>query len=102
MRKAISRKGARRKHDDKSQPLSPTNSVGTEGTDVSKRKVSEGEAVLTAKNYRLAKELVSPNSVLLISICIFNSRIVPVPTVLPGLSSNLRITQFSCLQPVFH
>lgn len=58
MRKAISRKGSRRKNDDKGQALSPTNSVGTDGTDISKRKVSEGEAVLTAKNYRLAKELV--------------------------------------------
>jgi hypothetical protein len=65
MRKAISRKGTRRKHDDKSQALSPTNSVGTDGTDISKRKVSEGEAVLTAKNYRLAKELVGSNSVFL-------------------------------------
>lgn len=83
MRKAISRKGARRKHDDKSLPLSPTNSVGTDGTDVSKRKVTEGEAVLTAKNYRLAKELVRRNSVLLVSICIFNFRIVAVPAVLP-------------------
>jgi len=72
MRKAISRKGTRRKHEDKGQPLSPSSSVGTEGTDQGKRKVTEGEAVLTAKNYRLAKELVSRNSVLSLPIYVFN------------------------------
>ena len=83
MRKAISRKGTRRKNDDKGQALSPSNSVGTDGTDISKRKVSEGEAVLTAKNYRLAKELVRPNSVLLFQFAYSRFRIVAVRILLP-------------------
>ena len=55
MRKAISRKGTRRKNDDKGQALSPTNSVGTDGTDISKRKVSEGEAVLDGQELQTCK-----------------------------------------------
>lgn len=72
MRKAMSRKGSRRKIEGKDETQSPTNSVNTDATGEKKRKVTEGEAVLTAKNYRLAKELVCPISVLLGIISVFN------------------------------
>eukprot|EP00546_Thalassionema_frauenfeldii_P014566 CAMPEP_0178928152 /NCGR_PEP_ID=MMETSP0786-20121207/19695_1 /TAXON_ID=186022 /ORGANISM="Thalassionema frauenfeldii, Strain CCMP 1798" /LENGTH=792 /DNA_ID=CAMNT_0020603885 /DNA_START=17 /DNA_END=2395 /DNA_ORIENTATION=- len=65
MRKAISRKGSRRKQSsdgtskNSNNHLSPSNSSQSDqnGDQAQRRKVSEGEAVLTAKNYRLAKEL---------------------------------------------
>jgi hypothetical protein len=62
MRKAMTRKGQRRssqKSSDKGDGVSShTDSVSTEAREQNKRKATEGEAVLTAKNYRLAKELV--------------------------------------------
>jgi hypothetical protein len=58
MRKAISRKAGRRKAEDKAQPASPSGIAGIDGAEGGKRKVTESEAILTAKNYRLAKELV--------------------------------------------
>jgi hypothetical protein len=58
MRKAISRKAGRRKSEEKSQPASPSGAIAADAAEAGKRKVTESEAVLTAKNYRLAKELV--------------------------------------------
>lgn len=63
----MSRKGPRRKSQSQEGASSPTNSAATESSaepsssNPTKRKVTESEAVLTAKNYRLAKELVRWN-----------------------------------------
>mmetsp|Transcript_36063 Transcript_36063/g.41153 ORF Transcript_36063/g.41153 Transcript_36063/m.41153 type:complete len:802 (-) Transcript_36063:649-3054(-) len=62
MRKAISRKASRRKQSSDTAnkgSLSPSNSGQNDAIheQQQKRKSTEGEAVLTAKNYRLAKEL---------------------------------------------